>query len=145
MNMKLTTLTKSAVAAACVGVLSFAMPSFADDDEAAPAAAEGGEEKKTEAADGDALPAAPKDDKFFYPLVRCDEIRGATVEVFKPGADGWTVASEKKYYPLGSAFRVTRGEGVGQSRVSIAFGTGSRILVTNVAEFATRPIAIGEE
>ena len=145
MNMKLTTLTKSAVAAACVGVLSFALPSFADDDEAAPAAAEGGEEKKTEAADGDALPAAPKDDKFFYPLVRCDEIRGATVEVFKPGADGWTVASEKKYYPLGSAFRVTRGEGVGQSRVSIAFGTGSRILVTNVAEFATRPIAIGEE
>ena len=143
MNMKLTTLTKSAVAAACVGVLSFAMPSFADDDEAAPAA-EGGEEKKTEAADGDALPA-PKDDKFFYPLVRCDEIRGATVEVFKPGADGWIAASEKKYYPLGSAFRVTRGEGAGQSRVSIAFGTGSRILVTNVAEFATRPIAIGEE
>ena len=143
MNMKLTTLTKSAVAAACVGVLSFAMPSFADDDEAAPAA-EGGEEKKTEAADGDALPA-PKDDKFFYPLVRCDEIRGATVEVFKPGADGWIAASEKKYYPLGSAFRVTRGEGAGQSRVSIAFGTGSRILVTNEVEFATRPIAIGDE
>ena len=38
MNMKLTTLTKSAVAAACVGVLSFALPSFANDDESAPAA-----------------------------------------------------------------------------------------------------------
>jgi len=146
MNMKLTTLTKSAVAAACVGVLSFALPSFANDDESAPAAAEGGEEKKTEAAaDGDAFPVAPKDDKFFYPLVRCDEIRGATVEVFKPGAEGWIAANEKKFYPLGSAFRVSRGEKAGQTRVSIAFGTGSRILVTNAAEFATRPIAIGED
>lgn len=143
MNMKRTILIKRAAVVACVGVFAFAIPSFAEDEEAAPA--EGAEESKTEAAaDGESLPAAPKDNKFFYPLVRCDEIRGAVVEVAKPGSDGWVAASEKKYYPLGSAFRVVPGA-LEPARVSIAFGTGSRVLVTNAAEFATRPIAIGDQ
>ncbi len=143
MNMRRTIFFKRAAVVACVGVFAFAIPSFAEDEAAAPA--EGADGAKSEAAaDGEALPAAPKDNKFFYPLVRCDEIRGAVVEVFKPGADGWTAANEKKYYPLGSAFRVVPGT-IGPARVSIAFGTGSRILVTNAAEFATREIAIGEQ
>ncbi len=146
MNMKRTILIKRVAVAACVGVFAFALPSFADDEEEDAAQAEETEEASSEdgAAEGEAVPAPPKDDKFFYPLVRCDEVLHATVEVFKPGADSWTVANEKKYYPLGSAFRVTPTAEGGPSKVSIAFGTGSRVLVTNSAEFATRPIAIGE-
>ena len=143
MNMELTILMKRAVAAACIGASAFVLPSFAEDEAAA--TAEGGDEAKPAAAAGEeSVPGVPKEDKFFFPLVRCDEVHGAVVEVLRPGAGSWAQASEKKYYPLGSAFRVTP-SATGAARVSIAFGTGSRILVTNAAEFATRPIAIGEE
>jgi len=143
MNMKLTILMKRAVAAACVGFFSFAMPVFADDEAAAPA--EGGEEAKPESnADENAAPKEQKDDKFFFPLVRCDEVRDAAVEVLKPGAGSWELAVVKKFYPLGSAFRVTPAQNA-SPKVTVAFGPNSFITVTNAAEFATRPIAIGDE
>jgi len=147
--MKVTTFAKAAASAACACILVLlALPASAQDEAPAQAA---GDEEKTEAAEGEekteakaeGLPEA-KQDKFFFPLVRCDEIRDATVEVFKPGAEGWAPAYEKKFYPLGSAFRVVPGA-AGPARVAVTFGTGSRVLVTNAAEFATRPVAIGDD
>ena len=143
MNMKMTDLFKHAAAAACIGVFFVAPVVLAQNEEEPPA--NGGEDaaKPAEAAVDGGDASAQKPDKFFYPLVRCEEVRGGTIEVRKPREDGWTKAEEKKFYPLGSAFRVKPGV-IGPTRVSMTFGIGSRVLVTNAAEFATREIAIGE-
>ena len=138
------TLRQTAVAV-CAGIFFISPAAFAEGDDAAPtAAADGGE-----AANSDAAPAqenanaTQKEEKFFYPLVRCDEISGATMDVLKPRGSTWTRAVEGKYYPLGSSFRVTPAV-IGPTKVSVAFGMGSYILITNATEFATREIAIGD-
>ncbi len=118
-----------AMACACVVFSAVA------EDEAEAKPAEGGE----------AVPevAAAKPEKFFYPLLRCILIDGCEVQVLKPREKEWKAVEEKKFYPLGSTFRVNplAKDGV---RAEFAFGEKSRLVVTNSAEFATKEIEIGD-
>lgn len=117
--------------AACVAL----SPAVAqDEEESAKPAAEG------ESADG--LPVvAPKQEKFFFPLVRCDRIEGCSVQVMKPNA-GWTIAEEGRYYPLGSAFRVEV-DANAVAKAEFGFGESTVLRATNALEFATEAVEVG--
>lgn len=141
--MKWTDFIVHAAGVACAAVFLIAPVAYAADDDASSAADAGNAANAEAAAPADGAQPEQKPDKFFYPLVRCDEVRGAKVEVLKPRDGAWIIAEEKKFYPLGSAFRVTPGV-IGPTKVSVSFGIGSRVLITNAAEFATREIAIGD-
>ena len=116
--------------AACVAL----SPAHAQDEAEAKPAAEG------ESADG--LPViSAQPEKFFSPLVRCIRIEGCGVKVLRPNAD-WEFASEGRYYPLGSAFRVEVDAGVA-GKAEFAFGDKAVLRATNAVEFATEAMAIG--
>ena len=132
--MHMTVLKKVALGVVALAACVALSPAYAEDEaEAKPAA--GGE-----SADGlPAISATPE--KFFFPLVRCLRIEGCGVKVQRPNAD-WEVASEGRYYPVGSAFRVEANANVA-ARAEFAFGDKAVLRATNAVEFATEAVEIG--
>lgn len=86
--------------------------------------------------------AAASTEKFFAPMMRCTRAEG-TVQVQKPRTAVWVSAVPGRYYPLGSVVRTS--SGVGPVAAEFAFGEKSAVLVTNVAEFATREVDFGDQ
>lgn len=78
--------------------------------------------------------------KPFYLLPCCRMVDG-TVEVLKPGSSVWERAEESKYYPLGSKYRSV-GPG---SRLRLAFGYHSEVMMEGDASFGTLIAPIGEK
>ncbi len=142
--MHMTVSDKIAFGAMVLAACAVLSPAVAQDEAEAKPAAEGETEAKP-AADGesaDGLPAvAAKQEKFFFPLVRCERIEGCSVKVMKSGS-GWTVAEEGKYYPLGSAFRVEV-DANAVAKAEFGFGESSVIRATNALEFATEAMEVG--
>lgn len=121
--MTIRTLTTLAVAfAACCAVAQEEAPS------AAPAE-DGGEAAKVKA-------NVPK--AAFTTLPFCQTVDGFA-EVMLPGAKAWVSVEEGKFYPLGSSYR-TRGA---DSKLTIAFGAESRVMIVGDASFGTRLQALG--
>ena len=125
---------KAALAVSAIAVLGVTASVRAQDEEAAPAA---GQENKAAV---DAL--KPVDEKVFSSLFKCRLVDGI-VEVRKLGEEAWSPAVEGRYYPLGSSIRTRPEPGV-PLRAEISFGPDCILWVTNAAEFATRPIEIGD-
>lgn len=99
-------------------------------------------EPAADAAADDALPKPRAEEKPFTALVRCVRVQG-TVDVLKPGASGWTVAEEGRYYPLGSSFRTVQEVGASAPMGEFEFGPQATMKLTGAAEVATRPVEIG--
>lgn len=132
--MHMTVFDKVAFGAMALAACAAVSPAVAQDEEEAKPAAE------SESSDG--LPVvAAKQEKFFFPLVRCDRIEGCVVQVMKPNA-GWTVAEEGRYYPLGSAFRV-EADANAAANAEFGFGESSVLRATNALEFATEAMEVG--
>lgn len=134
------------------------LPLVAQDAEE-PAAEEGGESKGSgESVGSDAVAqaagaldemtaranaAAEKAQKHFHQLLRVDRMTRCSVDVREPRGD-WKPATERKFYPYGSTFRVKPGA-EGRPLAVFVLGAVARIVATNEVEFATREIEIGEK
>ncbi len=124
---------KTAVATASVSVFAAFAPAFAQ---------EGTAEEKP--ATGEVVEStAAKPEKAFYPLMRCVRAVGS-VQVLRPRTAEWVDATEGRYYPLGSSVRVS-GTADAAPLADFEFGEKSRVVVTNVAEFATREVELGAQ
>ena len=108
--------------------------------EAAESSAEGKAEGKAEAPL--TAPAAPGKDFRFLPLMRCAEVKGGTLELRLPDAQGWTAAVPPHYYPFGSEVRLT---GSADAFARLEIGPKASLTLTGPGSFSTRKIAIGEK
>ena len=127
--MNLTYPIKKAAVIATASV--FAVCSYAQDDAV-------DEKPAEENADAAVVKTA---DKFFYPLIRCREVRG-TVQVLRPRTEDWVDAEEGRYYPLGSIVRV--GDGKVPAWTMFEFGDKSSLVAGDGVEFSTKEIKIGD-
>lgn len=135
--MQMKPLKKIAFGAMAIAVCAVLSSACAEEEAEAKPAAEG------EAAEG--VPALEsKQEKFFFPLVRCRLIDGCSVRVLKPKAADWDIVEEGRYYPLGSSFRVELGESAAP-KAEFAFGAKVILKATNAVEFATEEIEIGAQ
>lgn len=80
--------------------------------------------------------------KYFYPLLRCAQATGS-VQILRPRTEEWIDAQVGRYYPLGSAVRVS-GDGKVAPEAAFEFGEKAVLKVNGNAEFATQEIKIGE-
>lgn len=128
--MKRTFSMNAAVVLAAVCACTLLKPVCAQDE--APADEKAGE--------GEEAVVSQKPAKVFTQLMCCIRAEG-TVEVLKPRSEKWIVAEEGKFYPLGSAVRVAGSA----PHAEFEFGEKSAIVITNMAEFATREIELGEQ